>query len=233
MSINVYWASLEKEWMLAEKPESIKKRFFSNGWSFDKEEYYSMIVNCPTVTDYIDNVYGLKSLYSYSFHLENESVFSNVYDQDFFDYHVFIRSLKNKMFSFYQKYIFFTDDESLTTSFNIPPFLEENFISKNCILPVGEYDIGKWFRNTELVFYLRKDVNSFEINFGDIYSYVKFNTNEKINFIQFKYTDQLEEYRKDGFALNGIPKLKKMNMFYNNFRNKKLIMNEIKRNTLY
>ena len=51
MSINVYWASLEKEWMLAQEPESIAKSFFSNGWSFDKKEKHTMLVNCPTVTN--------------------------------------------------------------------------------------------------------------------------------------------------------------------------------------
>ena len=232
MSINVYWASLEKEWMLAQEPESIAKSFFSNGWSFDKKEKHTMLVNCPTVTNSLKNIYGIKSLYNYSFSINNESIVSDMYDQEFFDYHLFVRSTKNRMFSFYQKYVFFTEEDSLLTTFNISPFLEENKVSSDCIMPQGVYDIGKWFRNTEFVFYLRKDVNSFNIQKDDIYSYVKFHTDEKINFVQFKYTEEVDSYRKDGFALNAIPSLKKMDLFYKNFRNKKLIMREIKNNLL-
>jgi hypothetical protein len=229
MTTNVYWACLENEWMLAREPEPVINNFYKN-IKIDKNNSKEIINYCPAFNDNLKNVYSMKSLYNYDFFIKEDEVCSNKFDQFFFDNHVSIRSIKNKFFGFYNRYIFFTDSDSLMTTFYEFPFLEDNNITNRCVPIPGKYDIGKWFRNTEFSFYLKKDFNEFKIEQGEIYSYIRFHTKEKINFTQFKYTKNIEEYQMDGYYLNNFhAKMKSLENYYKNFRVKKKILNEIKK----
>ena len=228
MTINVYWACLENEWMLAEEPEPVANIFYKKNIEHDYD-----LKKCPAFKDNLKNVFALKSIYDYEFYVSEERVYSDQSTQEFFDNHVVIRSLQQRLFSFMHSYIFFTDEESLLTTINEFPFLEDNNVSSRCIIISGQFDIGKWFRNSELPFYLKPNQESFKIEKEEIYSYVRFHTKEKILFKQFRYTKDLHEYKNDGFLLNTkVSSLKKMENYYKNFKNKKLILKEIKKNII-
>jgi hypothetical protein len=145
---------------------------------------------------------------------------------------VVVRSLEKKFFSFQTKYIFFTEEPSLNVTFYEYPFLEDNNITTRCIPVAGQYDIGRWFRNTEFAFYLKKDYNEFKINRNEIYSYIRFHTDKKIVFKQFRFNDTLKSYTEDSFALTFGHYFKTLTEFYNCFKNKKLILKEIKKNLI-
>ena len=123
MSINVYWACLEDEWMRAEAPHSILKSFFE-GTSLRE----SGLAKCPAIRDELFNTYGLKSIYDFEFSMIDNEVRTNYHDQNFFNNHIVIRSINERAFSFTQKFIFFTDCPSLLMSGNILPCLEKNYI---------------------------------------------------------------------------------------------------------
>jgi hypothetical protein len=236
MSINVYWSCLEPEWMAANNPLSVSKLFWKNKDYFKKNtNFLSSINQCPSFNDNLKNLYALESLYNYSFciDLKTNIVSSKDVDQPFFDEHVLIRSIEQKLFSFRQKYIFFTDVDSLETTFYEFPFLEDNNITKRCIPVPGKYDIAKWFRNTEFAFYLKKDFDEFKIEKNEIYSYIRFHTKEKIIFKQFVWNDVFQNYLNNCLYLNSTAlNLKKINEYYLNFKIKKHIIKEIKNNLL-
>jgi hypothetical protein len=186
MSINVYWACLEDAWLLAEQPESVSSKFY-NTYTFTRDEPQSNINYCPAFNDNLKNLYSLKSIYDFNFIVDGDNVSTDKYDQKFFDDHVVIRSLRKKFFSFQHKYIFFTDSPSLKTTFYEYPFLEDNNITSRCIIPAGTFDIGRWFRNTEFAFFLKNGFNEFKITKGEVYSYVRFHTEESITFKQFRF----------------------------------------------
>lgn len=230
MTTNIYWACLEENWMEAEEPTLVRPMFLKN---LDEVNNHNANIGlCPAFNSYLKNTYALRSVFNYKFKIENNTVSSLDYDQKFFDNHVIIRSLEKKMFSFINKYIFFTDKDSLITTFYIHPYLEDNYISRSCMILPGDWDIGRWFRNTEFAFILKNNIDTFFIEKNDIYSYIKFNTNDNIKFIQFKYTDKLKEYQEDGSNLISFNKFLKMENFYSLFKTKKLILNEIKRNII-
>ena len=229
MSINIYWACNEKEWLRAKQPEPIYSSFIKN-----IKDQNSKLQLCPSVKKYMNNTFSIKSIYDYSFQInENENIFSNVYDQNFFDTHIQIRSIKDKLFSFKQQFLFFTDEESLLMSAGIFPFLENNNITKKCIPIPGEVDIGKWFRQMDFAFYL-KNTNSFEIEENEIYQYVKFDTDKKINFKQFKITKKLNDYLLDVENAKISRKIKNRSLkeYYLMLKHKKYIIEEIKKNLL-
>lgn len=230
MTINVYWASIEDEWLRAKEPESVYKRFIRSNKMSDTD-----ITLCPANRDYMKKFYTLQSLYTYDFEIIDNGIKSNLYDEKFLNNHVTIRSLPNKIFSFYQKYIFFTDEDSLTMSAGITPIFENNYVANNCVGIPGTIDIGKWFRSIEYAFYLKDNVNSFSIKEGDVYNYIHFDTNEKIKFNQFITTPQIVHYLHGVVSAKNYRFNKKINEledYYKMMKFKKSLIKEIKNNLI-
>jgi hypothetical protein len=230
MTITVYWACLENEWMLAQPPESVASRFYQN-YSVNHAEPQSLINYCPAFNGNLKNLFALKSIYDYNFRIENGYLKTESHNQQFFNEHITVRSLEKKFFSFNNRYIFFTEEPSLDVTFYEYPFLEDNNITERCLIPAGKFNIGKWFRNSEFSFFLKTRYNEFRIEKEEVYSYMRIHTDEQINFVQFRSNQKLSDYNKDGFQLTNSP-LKSLENYYKSFRNKKLILKEIKENLL-
>ena len=231
--VNVYWACPEEEWMLAEPPMSVADIFYEK-YNFKKEKQLptSQIQYCPAFNGNLKNLFALKSLYNYTFRIENNEVVTDMHDQKFFNDHVIVRSQDKKFFSFLNRYIFFTDEPSLEVTFYEYPYLEDNNITERCIIPSGRFDIGKWFRYTEFAFLLKKEFNEFKIDKNEIYSYVRFHTTRRIEFKQFRFNNNFQNYVLDGLRLGSITPLHTLENFYRYFKNKKLILKEIKDNLI-
>lgn len=231
MAIDIYWASLDDEWLRATAPQEVRKNHFST--DVFKEVG---IIRCPATRDFLHNYYSLSSIYNYNIFIdsENQKCWSDLYDQTFFDTHVRVRSYNHRSLSFMMRYIFFVEDESLSISVH-QPFLEDNIINNTCILYPGQFDIGKWFRNLDFGFRLKKSADKFVINEKDIYAYVKFHTNEDINFIQFRFNKELRDLLND---VHQSTKNQPLNTYrsleyrYESFSIKNLVLSEIKKNIL-
>jgi hypothetical protein len=232
--ITVYWASWENVWMRASKPELVSKRFFSKGFK-DTDVKSSMSVNfCPAVNKYFKNLYAVKSVYDYSFTVENDKCFSKLYDQQFFDNHVIVRSIEKRVFSFLNRYVFFTDEKSLEITAVLHPTFEENAISERCMPIPGSFDIGKWFRPLEFPFILKKEFDTFAVNDQDVMYYLRFHTDRPIILKQFFINDSLEKFINGTVSItsNKLSKLGTFNDIYALFKPKKLILKEINQNLL-
>ena len=115
------------------------------------------------------------------------------------------------------------------------PFLEDNIINNTCIFYPGQFDIGKWFRNTDFAFRLKKSADKFVINEKDIYVYVKFHTAEDINFIQFRFSKELKDLLNDvnqSRANQPLNTYRSLEYRYDSFSIKNLVLHEIKKNIL-
>lgn len=233
MSITVYWACQDGAWLRAKQPEPVYKLFCKNLINQKNDLIY-----CPSIKKYMNNIFLLKSLFDYSFKLsKNENideVFSDKYDQKFFDKHVFVRSREDRIFSFMQQFIFFTEEKSLLMSGGISPFLEDNNITKRCMVIPGTFDIGKWFRPLEFAFYLKQNYDEFIIEEEEVFQYIKFNTKEKIVFKQFKVTSEINEILVDTDTAKNSrkKKLRDLKEYYDMMKNKKHLINLIKKNVL-
>jgi hypothetical protein len=172
----------------------------------------------------------MKSLFDYAFTINGKEIGSPYPDPELFDRYIMVRDGEKKFFSFKNRYIFFTEEKSLDVTFYEYPALEDNNITNRCMITSGKFDIGRWFRNSEFAFILRKDVNDFKIETGEIYSYMRFHTDEKINFKQFRMNNELDQLTKDCFHLNN--KMKTLINYYKAFKNKKFILKEIKENLI-
>jgi hypothetical protein len=228
MAITVYWASMEREWLLAEEPQSVASRFYKKG-IHDANNPGTQLNFCPSFNGYLKNLYTMKSLFTYDFQINGNEIGSSNPDPEVFDRHVLIRDAEKKVFSFKQCYIFFTEEKSLEVTFYEYPALEDNNITKRCMIPAGKFDIAKWFRNSEFAFILKDGFNEFKIEKGEVYSYIRFHTDEKINFQQFRMTDKSYQYARDCFYLQNS-RLGQLVNYYKTFKSKKLVLKEIKEN---
>ena len=231
MSITIYWACNDESWLRAKTPEPIYKNFVQN-----PKNQKNNITLCPATKDYMQNIFSIKSLFSYDFTLglneEVNEVFTGQYDQKFFDNHVLVRSRKDRLFTFFQRFCFFTEEKSLLMSAGILPFLEDNNITKRCVVIPGTFDIGRWFRQIEFAFYLKKDYDEFKIEEDEIYQYIKFHTKEKIIFKQFRVNSKIQDLIYDiDYAKNyRKQKFRSLEEYYLMLKNKKHIIKEIKNN---
>jgi hypothetical protein len=229
-TINIFWSCLEPEWLRAEEPVAVLPEFIRN----DKMSE-SRIPQCPAFRNELHNVFGVKSIYDYEFSVNTESreVSTTVYDQNFYNRHVIVRSMKERTFTFSQEMIFFTDESSLIMSGDLFPYLEDNNITERCIVYPGQFDIGRWYRPVEFAFTLKDRYNTFKIKAGEIYQYIRFHTDSNIKFVQFKETSKLNEMLKDVTETRSNKKgIFSLDYYYERFKLKKLIMKEIKENIL-
>ncbi len=233
MSITIYWACNDESWLRAKPPESIYANFVKNS-----KNQNNGITLCPATKDYMKNIFSLKSLFDYNFTLnlneEINEVFSDKYNQKFFNDHILVRSRKDRLFSFNQKFSFFTEEKSLLMSGGIFPFLENNNITKRCTPIPGTFNIGKWFREIEFAFYLKEEYDQFKIEENEIFQYIKFETKEKIIFKQFKVTPKIQKFLSDVDKAREfrITKTRLLTEYYSMLKHKKYIINEIKNNLL-
>ena len=189
--MNIYWAvdnSKAIGSLRAEEVETVYKNLFK-----DKDTSELQYNRCPAFKDYFNNVYGMKSLYTYKLTKEGEQYTSSLYDQEFFDRHIHVHSAKEKVISFHQYTIFITDSPSLEMSVE-HPYFEDNKFTKTCYAIPGIVDIGKYYRFLDFAFHIKKEYNTFEIDEGDTQLYLRFHTKEKIRFKQYYMTDRLREY---------------------------------------
>lgn len=227
-SINVYWSCIEKEWLRAETPVSVLSKFVS-----DNREIKNSVDVCPAFRLAHRNLFAIKSIYSYNFSVDQDKIVTDMYDQEFYNRHVIIRNFNKKFFTFSQQYIFFTDSPSLEFTAGLPPYLENNNITDRCTVIPGQFDIGKWYRPIEFAFFLKSQYNDFKIEQGEMFQYVKFHTDKKINFIQFKETDILKSYLDDTMNIRMYKKnIFSLDFYYKQFNLKKLILKEIKENII-
>ena len=91
-------------------------------------------------------------------------------------------------------YIFIAVDESLEMEF-LPSNMENNAFNKSSIIIPAVLDVGKYVRIQECAFHCRED--KMEIKENEIYSYVKFKTNNQIKLQRFLWTDAIENVIED------------------------------------
>lgn len=230
MSINVYWSYVDDEWMRVKEPQPVLKDLYER--RYHESNPLSGYHKCPFVSEGLKNVFSLHSPYDYSFSVKNENINTSMYDQNFFDRHVIVRSAEKKFFSFMMPFVFFTEEKSLEITVPMFPHMENNNITKRCMPFQGTIDIGKYFRNIDFAFFLKDPYEEFIIKENEVFGYIKFNTNKKIKFTKFQTTPKLNNYLIDmKKSLDHRDfSFRKVSEYYNNFSIKKNVLKEIKSN---
>jgi hypothetical protein len=199
----------------------------------DKKEL--SYINCPAFKDAFTNVIGVHSYYSYRLRqTEGGGLESDTWDQKFFDKNVVHRSSKESLHSFIMPYIFFTEEDSLEVKVT-PSYFEDNDFNSTSILVPGLLDIGKYFRNLECAFHIRKGQNTMKMKEGDVFMYLSLDTSEKVVYKEFLWSPELDRYLAMVLEIKDyrVKNFKPLNYFYAIFKKaglKRRIMQEIRNN---
>jgi hypothetical protein len=151
-------------------------------------------LKCPANTDFLRNTYGFVAPHDLTINLTvfypNASVHCPNITQQIFDTLIDTRFLTPSERGISQHPLIgvdwlntFTTDEPMLMQM-LPAFMHYNdFTSKATVIP-GEYDISKWTRSAELVFEVKKQVESIEIKKGDVLAYFKFHSDDIVKLEQ-------------------------------------------------
>jgi len=182
--VTVYWSYDTKYQIRAEEPVPMIKNYFKG-----KEATNYQYMHCPSFHEQYKNTFCLKSLFDYRIKFQKNDVSSDMHDQKFYEEFLQLRDLKSKLASFHMSYVFIADTKDLEMEY-LPSMMENNSFNNSAILVTGKMNIGKYVRPLDCAFHARE--NRVEIKEGDIYAYVKFNTNKKIKFKRFYNSEKIE-----------------------------------------
>jgi hypothetical protein len=230
--IDVYWSSKNINPLLLEEPKSVLKDLKSSNFLYGEETktYY----RCPGYTNFFKNMFVVKSPTDFELTYNNDDPENIRIDVDkpqkFFDDNIHIHKYskdQQMVHVVWEKFFFSEQQLNLTIT---PAFFHHNGLS-NHYLAAGKMDISKWFRPLYLNVIL--DEKKLKIKKGDALFYLKFETDENINFKHFELNDKIECFSNDCVTLKeGVSNLNFKsiyNMFAKRNYNKK-IMKEIKKN---
>jgi hypothetical protein len=147
---------------------------------------------CPSYLDHIENLYALRFPIDYTLDL-NGGVRSEQFDRRFFENFVFVR--EEGVLGFNVRHVMFCE-EPLTMSIT-PAYLEDNDISNNTIVFPGQFDIGRWFRNTDCAFQVKQGVKRLQVQRGDAFNYIRFHTEQQVELVRFEYTPEIAHIHND------------------------------------
>jgi len=240
-TINIYYAANRKfeghllNDLLFLKPENLLKSLQKNIKKESKNEKGLQYLLCPAFTDKAKNTFVFKFPLSCSYEYKNENVLnvtSDIYLDAVIDRPQCIND--GPIISLALGNIFFAE-ESVNASFTSPYFSKSKYTQYGSIMP-GNFDIGQWFRPFIAEFQMWSPEGDFRLEENEPLYYVEFNTNKKINFIQFEMSELLYQYSGSMVVSTGLfGKRQSLSTRYNRFKNANMrekILKEIKNNIL-
>ena len=194
---------------------------------------------CPAFTAYTQNLFALKFPFDYKIELfeKDGSLVGKTEerDQTFFESYIKLMPGPGKhIFQVTPRHLFVSEHPLIMTLLH--PFFHNNNITRLGHVLGGEFDIGQWARQIVMGMYLHEPNCVMDLKRGDVYTYLKFNTKDKVTLKKFHYTSEinsivtactrLKNTTKKVFSLKATYEAYKRHGFH------KLIIKEIKKNLI-
>jgi len=224
----IYWTYCDKNIQIrADEPVSVYNNHFKKDMLSDvtKTNNPNNYARCPSMKDLLKNTFGLKSPFKYDLDIKNKMSYD--FDQDFYDYFVYFRDDKSRLASYTLSWLFIPESNDLMME-SLPAFMEDNSFTRTANFLPGQVNIGKYVRASDCAFHATNDI--VKLDEGDIYSYMKFNTDKQVVFKRFNYCDEIEDVM--GYAVNGIKKYRKNKFMPLSWYYKRQQMMKVKKRTL-
>ena len=187
----VYYAAIDNQFV--DQPEkAYKDAIIANNYQNLEREV--SFLRCPAIRDYYKNTFVIKSNCDFSFTINKEAneVRTHEYDDDFYDRALLIRSISHRIVTIkLPNLIFFADKPVIAEQ--IPAAFHKNGLN-DVSLFCGAFDVGRHFRRLEAAFAANRDM-TISIEEGKPLYYLRFLTDEKIEFRQFRYTEKISSFQ--------------------------------------
>jgi hypothetical protein len=130
-------------------------------------------------------------------------------------------------------YLFFSEDP-ITATLTSPYMHQTNQFKYGFVTP-AEFNISYWFRSWAIIFQLWEGVKSLQIKNDEPIAYIRFNTDKKIEFREFKLTPTLINAAIACQDYKLFKQFEPLSQLYNRFCRtslRKRVLNEIKANLI-
>ena len=127
-------------------------------------------------------------------------------------------------------YLWATYSDNIRQASDFTEFLSNKNLNNAHLIP-GQFNISNWFRPL-IPSYSIYDNGRFTLDKGDDLFYVKFDTDKKINFIEFYFTDTLKDIVKSSLEIKRYKKNTSLQDLYEKFNSQrinKIAIKEIKK----
>jgi len=226
----VYWSKYNvysmdsNDFLLDLEPKQLYKKAKS---IFDAENKSADWLDCPSCIDLLSNTYSINSPVDLSFSMKTDNtVYSEKpHSMNMVNFRKFNKDYSVMDFLF-TLHLF--SEENLEVSVT-PTFFNSD---KNYFLIPGKFNISKWFRPINPSFMFLNSEYDVNIKNGDPIMNLSFNTDEKIIFKEFYFTETLKEITKESVGHKQFSKRNSLNSLYFKFQNQKVnkvVLKEIKR----
>jgi hypothetical protein len=221
--INVYWGIEERFQpglpLLANPIEAVIPNYIKNNKSHD-------YIKCPAFSREFQNTFIYKSLYDFTIDLDP----TTLEPKPTTTLPLILKDPQTKNFSIRSNITFFSD-EPLEMS-QIPSSLHINNFTNSTNVFSGKYNIGKWFRPLGIDFILKTPF--VKVKRDDPLFYLKFHTDKKLKFINFRYNEEISKIENACLNLKQIQsnfRFKDVYSFFLRIGYHKKLLREIKKNT--
>lgn len=225
--------------LLSQKPEPLLSYFSKT--LFPNNENYKRYMKCPSAQIELKNTYVVKADFDIEIFINtNEKIanFHSNYDlgddtkRIFTENNYINLSTDNSLFNILT-HLYLFSEESIQVA-QLPPYFHKNdyvTAQKDMYLLPGSFDISKWYRPFHAS-YLVENTGHVKIKRGDPLYYIRFNTDQKINLIEYELNDKLISYSQSCLNVKSYRPLQKFNFLYKIFTernmNKKVLKEIIK-----
>lgn len=184
-------------------------------------------LRCPSSVDILSNNYYINNPIDISFSMKTDS---RAYSEKPHSMNMINFRNFNDKYSImdYLLTIHLFSEEDLSVSVT-QPILNSN---SNYFLIPGKFNISKWFRPINPSYMFLNSEYDVSINAGDPIMNLSFNTESKILFKEFYFTETLKEITKETVGHKQFSRKNSLNSLYSKFENQKInkvVLKEIKR----
>ena len=234
--MDIYWSVVECRsipHINYEEPRPVLAEIAKTIPEFDNPR--SKITNCPSFRESCKNTFSLHIPIDYQLTYANNDIETNMWDEGFFRDVVNVREPQYPNWTSMQFKYIFASEQDLEMEM-LPCFMTSNGFTDNADIIPGKMNIGKWFRPLECAFVVKNGDRTVEFNRGDAFSFVRFNTDEKIKFRRFFFNNELNHITSSNVSAREYKlKLSPLSYFYNLYERSHMhskIMREIKSNLM-
>jgi len=217
--------------LLVEPPKSVLQDIKDNNTFYGEET--KNILMCPGYVNYFKNMFVVKahSSFELTYNVSGEEVDIRIdKDQRYFDDNLHIEHYSPEQQMVHLSWFRYFFSESSVEISTMPAFFHHNNLNNHYVV-AGKFDISKWFRPLYPNIILGE--GKLKIKKGDALFYIKFDTDEKINFKHFKHTQEINDMSEQCLGLKHLVANMGFKRLYSLFAKRnfnKKVMKEIKKN---
>lgn len=234
--MKVYWAPLDNKEIKLTLAYYEPSRLVNNiPIDIRDSGYYK----CPAFIETVKNTFVLSSPISLDVDFNPSKQLASASNQNLYSLKARIDdATDHRIVQFGFNYLFFAEKPVKITQMH--PYLHHNTFTENSNTLLGEFDCGKWLRPLQAAFVLdpKKKDYSYKIKRGDVYAYIRFHTEEKVELINFNITPKIEEVADNclQMKMSGHGKSFSLDFCYKQFtmyKQRQIVMRELKAQGLW